>query len=193
MPLPVIADVYRCAIEYSIGGAPCANVIHVHKSVSDASTVGNDVFTAWTGTSGPANRQSNIVAYVRGVCTPLDGTSAPFIQDLSSHAGIHAGGPVAVQACLLTTVETGTRGRSNRGRIYLAGAIASDLDSSAAFWTPAAVIAWTAVWGNFTSALGTSSITLGVASYKNSTFVNQTSMRVNAYLGTQRGRAESLE
>lgn len=123
IPLPVLPNVYRVSLLWTdtAGGPPAVNVIHIAASTSgtgpgDAKGALDHAVNASMFYVQPTTfevYQYNII--------PLDGHSsttslAPAV--ISNWRGQTAGG-YAPQVCNLIKLQTGLRGRSNRGRIYL--------------------------------------------------------------------------
>src|SRR3954471_17993449 len=93
MPLPVIANTWRCAINWSLGSAPnvAENVIHVRGPGLDAGTIAGVLDAAVTGGTGfPFDCISDQVHAPLVTITPLDGSGASNDEPLTHWAGINA-------------------------------------------------------------------------------------------------------
>lgn len=122
-PLPVIANTFRCAFNWTEDdtGQTAVNVMHFH-SMGTAT----DVFNAIASAVGSDLWSTTVPgAFVRSISiTPLDGTTATSDHPTSGApstapwAGSTAGDFVPAVA-VLVKLQTGIRGRPNRGRVYL--------------------------------------------------------------------------
>lgn len=185
----MIASTYRVALEWvqtDFGGS-ATNVIHVHKSGSDAATIaaaidGSVVTNMWAGLGTHAYvSQLNI--------TPLDGTGVTFPYSTGHPAkwtGSITSNQVIPQACIVVKLLTAKRGRSYRGRLYLPWCEEQTntngiMDSST---KPTMNTAWVA----FHTALTAAGVDWVVASYKLATQEPVIAVAVENSLGTQRRR-----
>ena len=193
-PLPVLADTYLISINYVQGESALANVFTVFStSATTATDVATHVQGAWFLTNSIADQQSDIITYNILSVTPLDGTSLPLLVDISSQSGGAAGGVASVQASMVITLRTGSRGRSARGRMYVGGILAASLNADATRWDTSPVNNMDTAMTHFTADLLSHDLTLAVLSRKlgEANLVN--GWRVNSYLGTQRRRSEREE
>jgi len=195
MPLPVIADVYRCAVEQHIGDQLVVNVIHVQTTADVSSLqVAEDVAGAWGITNGFSLSQSEQLVYDNVHVTKLDGVSLSADHDFADadhQTGAQVAAPVPSNVALVLSLQTGARGRSHRGRIYLAGEVETEVESPAARWDPGLAASVDTQWGNFVTALAAG---LGlefpvVASYKLAEAFPITRVVARTAFGTQRLRA----
>jgi len=189
MPLPVINDVYRCALQWSSTSISLAatNVIHVKKSGSNAGNVAtiidSHVTSAMWGQTGANN------GVFRMDVTPLDGTGLtyPFTTTLPTKwKGALSSGDFTPQVAVIIKLATAKRGRSYRGRIYLP-------------WVHETVVTdglvndpyrpnMTTAWATFLSAMSGDSCPLQVASYLHSTSEEVIAAACEFYSATQRKR-----
>jgi len=199
IPLPVIPEVFRCALVWGFGAVPPypVNVIHI-KSVtgtlnSDAAFGAlNTTLThaMWWPTS--SNLFINQVSIIK-----LDGTSSTVTYTTDGTArwqGVQAGDGTP-QVCGIVKFATGHRGRQNRGRIYLPyaaeGAMAQGTLSGAGL--SAAQTAWEAFIGALPVATPNGFV-FGVASYDRAHsgagahFTPITTAQVETLTATQRRR-----
>lgn len=195
MPLPVIADVYRCTINQTIGLEAIANVIHVEATGTfTLADLADDIQDAWEATNSFIGVQSSAVDYVDVVVQPLDGTTSnvqrPWQSGLTKH-GTAASTPATSQSALVYTLQTGLSGRSRRGRLYLCGPDRGTANVEATRWDLTQNHAADA-GNNFAAALAGGSVgaTLHVASYvPPGSAVPVINLRANDYIGTQRRRS----
>ena len=188
-PLPIIGDTLRVALQWTDPVFPrkSVNVMHFH-------SVGYAMSTFWTALD------ANVTALMWGhtgtnsqidqvTIIPLDGGGAGLIQATGGPAkwrGTDSSNVPIPQASAIVKLTTGTRGRSNRGRVYLPWvnediAAAGQLDATRRS-------AMNGAWATFRSAMLAAGFPLVVASYKHSTALNVLATDVEAYLGTQRRR-----
>jgi hypothetical protein len=193
MPLPVIDDVFRCAVSYHIGTAPLANVFHVHGTGVFANDVAAAVHTAYGETDSLPTLQIDSAEYEEVIVTPLDGVGASAAADMTDILGTQTGQGATVQAALLTSFYTDSRGRSFRGRFYLGGIDAASASADGTQWDQTLVDQAVDRWGTFSNSLNTSGLTLVVASYTLELATLVTQITPRKYIGTIRRRAESQE
>lgn len=182
--LPVIADTYRVALNWGAGAQTAENVIHVRESASSSAAVaaalaGAFVANQWKSVSSTAFIESATI-------TPLDGTSVTETFD-SLGANVVGGtaGNWAPNVAVITSLGTGERGRSYRGRLFLPfTADSAQVDGQVVGATQSAM---QSAWASFISALfgGTG---LVVASYKHATAATVTTANVKLGCATQRRR-----
>lgn len=203
IPLPVIADVYRCSFNWTWtgGGMNAVNVMHIK-----ALTTGTDVTAAW-GAINTAWTLNQLQASITGAIIttvdiiPLDGhsgTSTFSTGSGSKWAGAQTGDPLIAPAVIIK-IATGVRGRSNRGRVFLP--FIGEAATGAGSLTSTTIIsAMQTAWSAFNEGLAgyTEPFSLGVAAYdrKNSGasahFTEATAVTLETVLGTQRRRQSRL-
>src|SRR5215831_7541611 len=143
-PLPVIPDVFQGVLAYQSGEAHFANVMHFLAPSSNAGDVGSDLVAA-TQNAGATSRFQALVSsaatFLHWDVTPLDGISPTVRTSFAS--GVHGTGTtpcVPAQAAGIISLKTSSRGRSRRGRIYVACVPAGLLDADGArfgtTWAP---------------------------------------------------------
>jgi len=197
MPLPVISGIYRCTVNQLLGDEPIANVLHFSATGSPtAAAVGAAFALGWGKTGGISVLQSNQLLYKTWHCTPLDGSSIGADGDFSlanKQAGASATASVPVNVALVLSLQTGLRGRSNRGRIYFAGVNTAQVDVPAAHWAPGTLTAAVTEWGVMVSqwASGTPALAPVVASYKLATANLVSGVAARRDFGTQRKRTRA--
>lgn len=196
MPLPVITDVMRVAINgRSSNGVKWANVLHYRKTgvltyagaiaaldpiLVDHLTTANGGGACWTQLAHSGATIDDI-RY-----TPLDGSSATTVI---SHVapGVNANEALPASLCLVVTLRTALRGRSHRGRVYQGPwtEAASTATGTPLSTQPTAVAAqWTA----HLAALVGSGVSLVVASYLLATATDVATCTVDTRWDTQRRR-----
>jgi hypothetical protein len=187
MPLPVIADVHRVALEWTTTtvAKPAVNVFNMH-FVGDPAALFAVIDSHVTRAMWSCVTDQNFVDNV--VITPLDGASAGQIFSTggaTKWTGLAAGEPIPQASCLLT-LGTGLRGPRHRGRLYLPYLSESAQTSGQ---INAGVRANTdAAWLAFYTACLADLAVLGVASYKHADFHAAAYILTRQYSGTQRRR-----
>lgn len=121
-PLPIIGATTRVALNYiESSGLTATNVIHI--AGADTPSDLADVIIAAVPSTGSAmwGPMSSSARLSSLDLLPLDGATATYHRDLDTNAkwyGQGGGAPIPA-ACALVKLDTGVRGRSNRGRIYI--------------------------------------------------------------------------
>lgn len=192
--LPVIADTFRCALNWTAaGGLKAENVIHI-KSLGGSPVFASDVFESLQDNVQADQWAAVSSAYtiVSVTITPLDGTTAS--QEFATGGGAQwqggAGGDYAPALCAVVKVTTAKRGRSYRGRVYC-GPV-SEAAQTAGIINPASVALMQTAWELFRTSALTDTFAFGVASYKHSTIELSTHCFVEGPAGTQRRRQGRL-
>lgn len=186
-PLPVIANTYRCALEWrdSATNQIAVNVIHVRQPSTDAVGVAGAVDAAAAiNTAYHAVSTAKVEAIK---VTPLDGSSSTFTRTTTNAhwVGEQSGDFIPGTSVIMAWGST-RRGRSYRGRTFLPF-LAEALQSDGAISDASALIvqdAWESLDGN----LITAGAELVIASYKLAVATAVASFQVKSALGTQRRR-----
>ena len=191
MPLPVIADVFRCALEWtdSNTGFPATNVFHV-KTATSGKTSGQ-VFTCldahvtaamWDWTAATAQIQTVEI-------TPLDGVSAAASFSTGAAAKWRGGGlgTSLPQVAGIVKFGTGLRGPANRGRMYMPFVGEGEVAGNVLIDAAAVQAAWISYAANLISD-GTTPMALGIASYVHGNFHQTTLINAELQTATQRRR-----
>jgi len=191
MPLPIIADTFRCAMEWSdLGTLNAVNVIHVKAPGKTATQVGTEIDAKVTAAMW--HTVAGSVAVDRLVVTPLDGSSAQFVLNTGRPAKWQgAAGSQSIPA-VSSIIKLGTalRGRSKRGRIFLPF-VPESLCLTGRL--PSADVATsTAAWVAFANALVADAYALVVASYKLAASEQVINLACEPVLATQRRRQQRL-
>ena len=186
MPLPVITNVYRCALNWQSGSQKSVNVMHVRRAASSASAVAA-ALDAWA-TAGLWGFEPTGTAVNNLVITPLDGTSASYTLPVtgakwSGSAGVSEFFPAAAVVVKLTTL---LRGRSQRGRLFLPW-VAESKQTNGGLDVATQGTTQTA-WNTFLGALISAGFPPVVASYLHSSATDVVAMTVETLEGTQRRR-----
>lgn len=203
--LPVIANTYRCAINWTHGsGQKASNVMHFRAPTLDAVGVANAIDSNVT-----TNMWNNVLAAATVTSlyvTKLDGVAASYIKTTSGAkwSGTAGASDWAPNVASIVSFRTAKRGQRNRGRIYLP--FQAETNTTAGV-LPAGVAANQTAWNTFLTAMATATCSLVVASYGRSEYIKNhqlvtavwtpeandvTSIVVETTLGTQRRRQSRL-
>lgn len=189
MPLPVIADAYRCSLNWTGPGGNAVNVLHITTVGSTALAVANQLDAAatsgmWTGIVLGATVTSLHV-------TPLDGSSATTIKATSGAKWSGgASGDYVPQASYVIGLRTSQRGPSKRGRLFLP--FAGEAGMVSGFRLAVDLTAAQSAWNTWLSAMTAAAFLPCVVSYKHSSLAIVTTIQVESPLGTQRRRQSRL-
>jgi hypothetical protein len=190
-PLPVIADTFRCALNWKASaGGTATNVMHFRKSGGSAAglytSIDSHVAAGMWGAMPATAFVDNVVI------TPLDGTTASTTNSTGSPAKWTGGtdGTVVPQVAHILKLTTAKRGRSYRGRLFLP--MTSENVIAAGVLQSSVVTSVHAAWVTFLTAVAADGYTLVVASYVHSTAELVTSHTVESALATQRRRQTRL-
>lgn len=189
MPLPVIADVFRCSFEWtnSDTGLSATNVMHFANSGATPADIAADIDASVTATMwSPCDNHS----HVREIdITPLDGTSVtfPFVTGSGAkYSGQQTSHSIVPQACSLIKLLTAKRGRSYRGRVYIPWTSEDGMTNG--HTDPANVAILNTAWHDFWTAMSAAGSPLVIASYKLATAENVIASVCETFLATQRKR-----
>lgn len=168
MPLPIIDDCYRVALNWTGPIYNATNVIHILSPTGDES----DIFDALDANVSSLNFApcSDAFSVSTVVITKLDGT--PDGRVFPTAAGTPAnwdggtGGEMVPQVAALIKLLSGASGRSGRGRIFLPFVAESAMTTGNIGSTPLGQLQ--TAWEDLANALvtNTPSMALAVASYK---------------------------
>ncbi len=180
---------YRCALDWVNDNGPqhATNVIHIHKSSSNAAAVAsaldsNVTAAMWTF-------QPNYAHISQLVITPLDGlgVSLPVITGSPAKwSGNGGSGDMIPQVANVIKMLTLKRGRSYRGRVFLPWVL-EGLQNGGTL-SGASVTTTTNAWVAFHTALTSAGFDLVVASYLHATADNVAGLICEPLTATQRRR-----
>lgn len=198
MPLPVIANTARVAIEGLMpSGSAWANVIHVRHPAgaptsAQKATVIADIGRLYVGPTFGATfgywsgEASSLASVIQSRYTDLDGASASIVTPIGV-AGANTGDPLPSGAALCLTLRTAVRGRRARGRVYWGGF------GEGASVAPNSIVSTSLTrilnhWEGFRVQLVADGWELVVASYLTPTATTVTAITANAIWDSQRRR-----
>ena len=189
-PYPVIANVWRVAIELASSSAPTvSNILNVFSTAGDATELG-DTWEGAVPSVNPWSYVANIYSAPSLSITPLDGVRSASAHSFAQGAGTQAGQVIPEAACCIG-IQTGVRGPQARGRIYLGPLTETSADgNNVASGTLTGLVT---AMDDMIDALAAASpaILLGVASYKHAVWRQLTSFRVDSFMCTQVRRLRS--
>jgi len=191
MPLPVIADVFRCAFEWEHVGTnqSAVNVMHFSGPGKTAANVQTALL---------AHVDARMFAPVRNSCdvknatiTPLDGSTASLVTGpMAGWVGGATTGDTIPGTSAVVSLRSALRGRSNRGRVFLP--FISESAQADGLLVGGYITDLLAGWGAFATAMAAAGIALGIASYKNANWHQATTVLIDTRCGTQRRRQERV-
>lgn len=188
--LPVIADVYRVALNWTDSGQSAVNVMHILRSGATASviaaSVDANVTTAMWGTVVNGASVNHLVV------TPLDGAGASYTLNTTGAKWTGSGGVAdpCVQCAVMIKLSTTLRGRSNRGRLYLP--FTSEAVSGGGVIAAGTQTTVQNAWNAFLTAMVAAGSQPVVASYLHATQHPVSAYTVELAMGTQRRRQSRL-
>lgn len=116
----VIPGCGQVAIEMTCSGQPVWNVIHLNigATTDPPATILAAVKTNWEKTSGPLKQRTTALTMVGYHYTDLRSTTGAVGFLGSTVAGANAGALSTMASAALVKLSTGTRSRSQQGRLY---------------------------------------------------------------------------
>lgn len=192
MPLPVIANTYRCTFNWTnyLGVAP-RNVIHVQGTAVSVTDVAEAVVNALQTHQFEGMNGSFVLHSLDAL--PLDGTSASAsVPGGGYSSGTSPSGEFSPASAIVVSLRTGVRGPRGRGRVYIGPVNEGIMADGQIPGANATEI--TAAWDAFRAALlaGTPALSLVVASYTHADANVVGSNICETVLGTQRRRQDQL-
>jgi hypothetical protein len=186
MPLPVIANVYRCALNWERSTQHAVNVMHIQ---APSALPAADVFSTLDAFVASGMFECCVGTIQSVDITPLNGTSPTqtFVafDDNAQWTG-EASGEFVPALSALVKLQSAVRGRSHQGRLFLPFVGESKNNDGALTGTTAADM--TGEWDNFANDLVGSDFAIVVASYKLETASQAVNIAVEPLLATQRRR-----
>lgn len=183
--LPVIANVYRVTLEWTVGGSlHMANVLHVQQAGTTSPDISTEIQSKLTPDMFEAVSSS---AHLTGVSViQLDGSSSTYHQSLDGSFDGQGGTEFVPQEAAIISLFTGLRGPRHRGRVFLP-AVAEDRQSSGIIASGARTT-MEGAWTDFIDGLAVDGTALVVASYAHSTASFVIGCTAKQRSGTQRRR-----
>lgn len=189
MPLPVIADTYRCTFNWvgTESDRPVVSVQHFRTA-----QIAADLVADLDG-----NIQTDQFAYTESLVEAssvdvikLDGSAASQTFPLENWHSEGGGAEQIPGFNVMVLGSTGLRGAANRGRLFLPSPTENVITEG--LLPTGNATAMTTAWQDFLEALDAVSVEYGVASYANETFTPYTTMTVPRKLGVIRRRRNTV-
>lgn len=190
MPLPVIANVYRCSLVFNrVVGVKPVNVFHVRLAASSETAIGTKIVASLS--SNMLRPMSSSFGIDHVTVLQLDGTSAGLDFPVTGVVGQTAGDIIPAGAALIS-LRTAVRGPRGRGRVYV-GPICEAAQANGIL-DPTTVGAMTTAWSTFLGALntGTTPMEPVIASYKHLNANLIVNSHCDSLIATQRRRQRQL-
>lgn len=187
MPLPVIANTYRVALNWSIAGRDksAENVMHFRGAGVSADDLKTLLAANLANTLFPATASAATIASVDII--PLNGSAAATTFTLAVPGG--GSGAYVPALALVNKFTTALRGRSYRGRMYQPFVTESSNDNGVVSFSLAS---YDANWATFLATLDGGGFKLVIASYLHSTAEDVTNHAFEPGLATQRRRQQAF-
>lgn len=190
-PLPVIANCFRCTLEWNnVNGVAPVNVFHVRSDSESVPDIGDSVAAGLI--AGEAMFCPMPDEYVNPTLSilPLDGTSATYVH--GPVTGLNGAGDedFAPALAAIASFRTAQRGPRGRGRMYV-GPVAETSQTKGRL-VGDALTNFPAGVANFIAQLVTEDTQLVVASYVHAEYNLVLSGTGETILGTQRRRQTQL-
>jgi len=198
MPLPIITNTVRVVYEGRLEqGTNWANIIHCRHpsgapSGADIAALLVELDRLYTGASYGGGATFWSGAATNGAVldtitiTPLDGTSASTVATVGQ-AGANTADPLPAGTALVLTHRTNLRGRSFRGRTYIAG-WGEDMNTATGNPDQTAITLFVSQWTQFRAALSPINWEFVVASYLTSQATPVVGTTADARWDSQRRR-----
>lgn len=189
--LPIIANCYQVKLIWQDAALQrqATNVFHIHDATGAGHEAAIMAFLDADVDVGMWTVCATAGSVIRVDITYLGTASATvsFIPATPAHWTGSGGSDPIPQGCAVVTLQTATRGKSHRGRLFLPWV--AELNQTAGTLDAGSVTAMQTAWAEFLVDMAANSMPLSVASAKLSTQTDVTTALVRPYLKTQRRRA----
>lgn len=182
----IIPNVYLVSIKGTSGGQNVINVVGVLAGFSSAAAVAAAVNTAWKVTGGPLSKLPSTYSFQEVKAMELTTATGQIAVLPTSGTGAVVGALATNGSCALVTYGSGTRSKSQRGRMYVGPLREGDIDADGR--TLSAPAAWATAFTAFRTSIQGSGMEWGVISRKLSTFTGITTVGCQNIIATQRRR-----
>jgi hypothetical protein len=186
----VIPDTVQVAIEMTCSGQPVWNIIHLNGGggFQTAATTLADVKAAWEVAAGPLKLRPSTLTMVGYHFTDLSSTTGAVGFLGSTTAGAGSATLSTMASAALVKLSTGTRSRSQQGRLYHGPLGESDINNDGRTIVGSSATNITAAYNNFRIAIGSGTRTWAVASRKLLVSTPITQISTAGVIATQRRR-----
>lgn len=182
----IIPNTYLVSIKGSSGGQDVVNVIGVEGTGNTAISVATAVLGAWKTAGGPLSKLTTAYTMLEVKAMDLSSASGDVYTVTDSTAGTLSPPLATNAACALITYGSGTRAKSERGRMYFGPLRESDVNTDGR--TLANAAGFTTAFGAFKTALEINNRKWVVISRKNSSTTDIVSVTTQSVIATQRRR-----
>jgi len=124
MAFVAVPNVCKCVVVFGFQGETYSNTIWAMKE--DFSTADQEALAAAVGGgwgAGLKPQMSSQAAYIRTVCYDMRAADGPIVTDATGagNGTKETGEALPISAAMVVTLHTAARGRSGRGRLFVAG------------------------------------------------------------------------
>jgi len=182
----IIPDCFQVSIKGQSGGQDIVNVIGVYGPGNTAISVATAVLGAWKTTGGPLSKLPQTYVMQEVKCMDISSATGDVYTVTDSTAGNLAGALATNAAAALITYGSGSRAKSQRGRMYLGPLREGDISNDGR--SLASPASWTTAMQAFKTALEVNNRKWAVLSRKNSTHTEIVSINTQSIIATQRRR-----
>lgn len=190
-PLPVIADTFRCVLNWvNTGGQYATSTWHWKNNFGGGTAAGLATQLTNNITGDLLDCISTTATVPTCTVTPLDGSSASSEHVLTGWGGSGGGVDWVPQASVIVKFQTGLRGPDHRGRIFLPFVSESNITSGNL--NSGTQTAMQSAWNTFVSNMSADLWDLQVTSYAHSDTEDVTTLLVESALATQKRRQDRL-
>lgn len=185
----VIPTTFQVGIEMVCSGQPVWNVLHFDNDAGSTPTAAlTAVKNAWEATSGPLKTRSSSLQMVGYHYTDL-GSATGAVQFLgSTTAGAVSGGLSTMASSALIKLSSGTRSRSQQGRLYHGPLLETQINTDGRQIDSTYLTTLNTAYGTFRTAMSTANMEWLVASRKLLTTASIASASCAGIIATQRRR-----
>lgn len=182
----IIPDTYLVSIKGSSGGQDVINVIGVRGTGNTAISVASAVEGAWRVANGPLSKLPTTYSFKEVKAMSLASASGDIYTVTGTGNGGVSGALATNGSCALLNYGSGTRSKSERGRMYVGPLREGDIDvDGRTLSNPAG---WTAAFQAFRTSLELNNRKWVVISRKNASTADVISIATQSIIATQRRR-----
>ena len=186
----VIPGTVQVAIEMQCSGQAVWNIIHLNigDGLDTPTSTLNDVKTAWEATNGPLKIRPVGLSMVGYHYTDLRSATGAVAFLGSTTVGTDVGSISTMAACGLVKLSTGTRSRSQQGRLFHGPLTETVINSDGRTLSSTGLTPISTAYNAFKTAMNTGSRSWAVASRKNLTSTPIATVSPSSIIATQRRR-----
>lgn len=186
----VIPDTVQVAIEMQCSGQPVWNIIHLSGggALMPSGTTLSDVKTAWEAVGGPLKNHPSVLSMVGYHYTDLSSPTGAVAFLGSTTAGAISGNLSTMASSALIKLSTGTRSRSQQGRLYHGPMCEAQIAADGRNLEAGNQASLTAAYTQFLTAMNTGTRKWAIASRKNLVSTPIVTASASPIIATQRRR-----